>query len=110
MKDPETKVGANSTKEYTRLLIAADNGTEGGSVLWNATMFADLKALLPKELFKKFRYAKFMGVAQERPWTDKDGNKRISNDLLVRSVELQDGTLVRVEKEKDENADEDAPF
>lgn len=106
--EPEAKTSGLGNS-YTKLVIATSNGLgKEKDVIWNAIVMQPLREKLPNELFAKFRYAKFSGTATHREY-QKNGETRTAHDLLVNSITLQDGTTV-YEKEKKENADEDAPF
>lgn len=110
--EPEEKT-SKSGNVYTKLVLATSNGT-GSDVIWNATIMDKLRQKLPSDLFKKFAYAKFNGVATHRPYTSKKtGKEEMAHDLFVDSVSLPDGTIVYQNDKREapaEGADEDVPF
>jgi len=107
-KDVESHTG-KSGKEFYKFSIVVSDGF--GSETWvNATMFPELFAMVPRQLLSKGAYAKFIGRGSTRPWTDKEGKQRSSNDLLVQGVELQDGTFIKGLRLNEQSKNEDAPF
>lgn len=108
-KAPEEHVGKQSGKPFYRFSIVVSDGF--GSESWvNATMFPELRSQVPEELFRVGAYAKFIGKGTTRPYTGKDGAERISQDLLVNGIELQNGTFLKGLREKEPGQNEDAPF
>lgn len=97
-----------------RLSAVVNDGVNEKGVWWNLTVMGPLmdklKEIGAEAVVSKKGYAKFVGLATHRPWKGKDGVERISHDMLVNGIELQNGTYVRPDGERGENADEDAPF
>lgn len=106
MKDPERKV-SKSGNEFVKVTLMVDPATENSSpTWWDLTIMAPLADKLPDGLLEKFRFLKATGLGSERDWTDRNGNTRRSNDLLVSGIEMQNGEFISNKKSNDE----DAPF
>lgn len=103
--EPETLLSKNGN-EFTRLKVIADNGMEGGTVFWNLTIMKNLKDKLPEDLFKKFAYAKFIGMATSRQFESKKNPGTFGTDwsMLVNAVELQNGDYISGKDRKNEDA------
>lgn len=87
--------------------ILVDPGTGVDGTWWNAMVMGNLAAKMGEGFFTKKRYAKFIGLGQaNKEWTSaKTGKSGKSNEILVTAIELQDGTYVKPDSDK-----EDAPF
>jgi hypothetical protein len=112
MKDP-VEATSKSGLPYFKLSAVVNDGVNEQGVWWNMTVMAPLMSKLrelgAESVVAKKGYAKFVGLASHRPWKGQDGVERISNDMLVNGIELQNGTYVRPDGSK-QTEDEDAPF
>lgn len=115
MTEPEEKTSKAGNSFFSFKAVVNDGVTEQGT-WWNMTMMAPLMSKMKEigadAVLAKFGYAKFIGVPQHRPWQGKDGETRISHEMLINAVELQNKTYVKPDDSRgdSENKDEDAPF
>lgn len=88
-RDPELRF-TNSQKPVASFALAVDrDGKDNGvdfidCVAWNGT------AEFVSKYFSKGRMAVVDGKLQIREWTDKDGNKRRSSEIIVRDIYFGD--------------------
>lgn len=88
-RDPEMRF-TSTQKPVTSFTLAVDrDGKDNGTdfidcVAWNST------AEFVNKYFSKGRMAVVSGALQIRDWTDKDGNKRRSAEVVVRDVYFGD--------------------
>lgn len=88
-RDPELRY-TNSQKPVASFALAVDrDGKDNGTdfidcVAWNST------AEFVSKYFSKGRMAVVSGKLQIREWTDKDGNKRRSAEVIVRDIYFGD--------------------
>ena len=94
-KEPEQKTSGKGNV-YLAFPVLIDDGA-GTKTWWNCKVMEALALECPKELFAKFRYAKFSGLGETRQWS-KDGRSGTSHDLLVTGIEMQDGSFIRAPK------------
>lgn len=93
VRDPELRRTQGGTAVVSfRLAVDRDYKTEDGSkqadffdvVAWRST------AEFVSKYFTKGRMAVVDGRLQSRPWTDKDGNKRVAIEIVAESVYFGD--------------------
>lgn len=93
VRDPELRRTQSGTAVTSfRLAVDRDYKAEDGSkqadffdvVAWRST------AEFVSKYFSKGRMAVVDGRLQSRPWTDKDGNKRVSIEIVADSVYFGD--------------------
>lgn len=70
--------------------VADNMGKEKGAIFWNCTLFGKRAESLTQYL-KKGTPVTVTGVAVQREWTDKEGNKRRELDVRVNDIALQGG-------------------
>lgn len=116
IREPVQKTSKAGNLFWSLSVAANPTGKKEDSVYWNMTVMNDLYEKIVSmgagDLFSKFRYAKFVGLASKNNWTDKTGAARIGNDMLVGSIELQNGSVVTTYEGNNNgrSKDEDAPF
>ena len=107
VRDPELRRTQSGTAVTSfRLAVDRDYKAEDGSkqadffdvVAWRST------AEFVSKYFSKGRMAVVDGRLQSRPWTDKDGNKRVAIEIVADSVYFGDS-----KRPESDTADEPAP-
>ena len=107
VRDPELRRTQSGTAVTSfRLAVDRDYKAEDGSkqadffdvVAWRST------AEFVSKYFSKGRMAIVDGRLQSRPWTDKDGNKRVAIEIVADSVYFGDS-----KRSESDTADEPAP-
>lgn len=104
IKDPEVLISGKNN-QYVRLKVVASNGTGVGDTFWNLTVMKNLKDKLPVDLFKKFAYAKWIGMATSKQFESKKNPGTFGTDwsMLVNGVELQSGEYISGKDDKSED-------
>lgn len=110
-KDPELR-RTNSGKAVTSFTLAVDRDFEKGKtdfiecVAWGNT------AEFVSKYFGKGRMAVASGRLQLRDWTDKDGNKRKTAEVVTDNVYFGDSKNANTEQQfvEVEDDDSDLPF
>lgn len=110
-KDPELR-RTNSGKAVTSFTLAVDRDFEKGKtdfiecVAWGNT------AEFVSKYFSKGRMAVASGRLQLRDWTDKDGNKRKTAEVVADNVYFGDHKIANTEQQfaEVEEDDSDLPF
>lgn len=107
VRDPEPRRTQSGTAVTSfRLAVDRDYKAEDGSkqadffdvVAWRST------AEFVSKYFSKGRMAVVDGRLQSRPWTDKEGNKRVAIEIVADSVYFGDS-----KRSESDTADEPAP-
>lgn len=93
VRDPELRRTGNGTA-VTSFSIACDrdyavNGKDKEVDFFECVAWRNTAEMISKH-FSKGRMAVITGRLQNRPWTDKEGNKRIQAEVLVGSIYFAD--------------------
>lgn len=107
MKEPEEKT-SGAGRLYLKFPILVDPAIPGvPGTWWNAVVMNELVEKVGRGFFTNKRYAKFTGLGTPgKEWTNREGKTGKSNEILVTAIELQDGSFIKADAKKDE----DAPF
>ncbi len=88
-RDPETRTTASGTVTFkATLAVNTGYGQNKVTTWWNVTVFGKKAEALERFNFVKGVAVGFIGEPSVREYTDKDGNKRFSADLIANDFVL----------------------
>ena len=110
VRDVETRDAASGGKYYTFTIAVNGRGREAKASFFDCTAFGKVGEFVAK-WFKKGDGIEIVGSIENREWTDKDGNKRVTARVTVDRAEFPKGKKsADPEPEPFDPNDGDLPF